>query len=121
MTTDLLKPEYRTIKGKRMVLLPQTDFEELLRKSDLWEPPLPDADADGNRPAEAYAAISLARHILRERRKFGLSQTELALLLGASRPKVNAALAVLESAGAVQRSGQDIVCEREMLGRLAEA
>ena len=56
-----------------------------------------------------------------QRLTLGMSQTELALLLGASRPKVNAALAVLESAGAVQRSGQDLVCEREMLGRLAEA
>lgn len=56
-----------------------------------------------------------------QRLTLGISQTELALLLGASRPKVNAALAVLESAGAVQRSGQVLVCDREMLGRLADA
>ena len=56
-----------------------------------------------------------------QRLTLGISQTELALLLGASRPKVNAALAVLESTGAVQRSGQVLVCDRELLGRLADA
>jgi DNA-binding XRE family transcriptional regulator len=82
MTTDTLKPEYRTIKGKRMVFLPETDFEELVRLADLWEPALPEADADGNRPADAYAAVSQARAILRARRKLGLSQAELARRAG---------------------------------------
>ena len=31
---------------------------ELVRKADLWEPQLPEADTEGNRPADAYAAIS---------------------------------------------------------------
>ena len=83
MTTDTLnKPEYRTIKGKRMVLLPEVDYEELVRRADLWEPALPDADAEGNRPADAYAAVSQARGILRARRKLGLSQVELARRAG---------------------------------------
>ncbi len=82
MTTDILKPEYRTIKGKRMVLLPEADFEELVHKADLWEPALPDADAQGNRPADEYAAVSQARAILRARRKLGLSQAELARRAG---------------------------------------
>lgn len=64
MTTDALRPEYRTVKGKRMVLLPEADFESLVRRADLWEPALPEADAQGNRPADEYAAISQARAIL---------------------------------------------------------
>ena len=82
MTTDTLKPAYRTIKGKRMVLLREADFEELVRLADLWEPALPAADAAGNRPADGYAAVSLARDILRARRKLGLSQVELARRAG---------------------------------------
>jgi CRP/FNR family transcriptional regulator, cyclic AMP receptor protein len=58
---------------------------------------------------------------LPQRLTLGMSQSELALLLGASRPKVNAALAMLESTGAVQRAGQDLVCDRAILGSLAEA
>ncbi len=55
-----------------------------------------------------------------QRITLGMSQSELALLLGASRPKVNAALAMLESAGAVQRTGQDLDCDREILSNLAD-
>ena len=51
---------------------------------------------------------------------FGLSQSELALHLGASRPKVNAALMMLEDCGAVTRDGDKFVCDCEELGRLAE-
>jgi ribosome-binding protein aMBF1 (putative translation factor) len=82
MTIDTLKPEYRTIKGRRVVLLSEAEFEELLHKADLGEPALPEADADGNRPADAYAAVSQARAILRARRKLGLSQAELARRAG---------------------------------------
>ena len=82
MTTDIIRPEYRTIKGKRMVLLSEAAFEELARRADLWDPALPSADADGNRPADAYAAVSQARAILRARRKLGLSQVELARRAG---------------------------------------
>lgn len=45
----------------------------------------------------------------------GMSQSELAMLVGASRPKVNAALAELEDAGAVRRDGQTIHCDLDML------
>lgn len=41
---------------------------------------------------------------------FTMSQSELALLIGASRPKVNTALSLLESNGAIKRSGQSILC-----------
>lgn len=47
--------------------------------------------------------------------ELGMSQSELAMLVGASRPKVNAALAELEDAGAVRRDGQKIHCDLDML------
>jgi hypothetical protein len=44
------KPQDLTVKGKRMVLLGQTEFEELQRRADLWEPALlaklPDQDSN---------------------------------------------------------------------------
>jgi CRP/FNR family transcriptional regulator, cyclic AMP receptor protein len=49
----------------------------------------------------------------------GMSQNELALLVGASRQKVNAALAVLEDAGAVKRTGSRVACNVVKLERLA--
>lgn len=39
-----------------------------------------------------------------------ISQSELALLVGASRPKVNAALGMLEQEGAIERRGQQVIC-----------
>jgi CRP/FNR family transcriptional regulator, cyclic AMP receptor protein len=48
-----------------------------------------------------------------------ISQSEIALLVGASRPKVNAALALLEAEGAITRKGQIIICNIESLGTLA--
>jgi CRP-like cAMP-binding protein len=50
----------------------------------------------------------------------GMSQGELALLIGASRQKVNAALAVLEEAGAVKRLDGLIECNALALERLAQ-
>ncbi len=41
---------------------------------------------------------------------FKMSQSELALLIGASRPKVNTALSLLEGSGAIKRDGQSIRC-----------
>ena len=49
----------------------------------------------------------------------GMSQGELAMLLGASRPKVNAALIALEDAGAIRRVGQEMDCNVEVLSQLA--
>jgi len=78
---EALKPRYLTVKGKRMVLLPQGDFEELLRKADLWEPELPQPDERGLYPLSVLAVIQ-ACDILRARRKLGLSQAELARRAG---------------------------------------
>lgn len=55
----------------------------------------------------------------RQRIELGLSQTELALLLGASRPKVNLALTALEQAGAIRRVAKEVECDTGLLEELA--
>jgi CRP-like cAMP-binding protein len=45
----------------------------------------------------------------------GMSQSELALLIGASRPKVNAALISLEDSGAIARKGSTLSCDLDSL------
>jgi len=51
--------------------------------------------------------------------ELGFSQGELAQLLGASRPKVNAALGTLESAGAVKRTLDRLFCDPAKLAEIA--
>ncbi len=70
-----------TVKGKRMVMLAETDFERLLMEADLWEPRRPDPLPNGNYPAEVVR-IDLAIDIIRERRGLGLTQAELARRAG---------------------------------------
>lgn len=48
-----------------------------------------------------------------------ISQSELALLIGASRPKVNAALALLEDGGAIERGEKAFVCDIDELETIA--
>jgi CRP/FNR family cyclic AMP-dependent transcriptional regulator len=48
-----------------------------------------------------------------------ISQSELALLIGASRPKVNAALSMLEDQGAIDRAGGKFTCHLEPLEDIA--
>ena len=48
------------------------------------------------------------------------SQGELAQLLGASRPKLNAALAALERAGSIGRTSDRLFCDRAKLAELAQ-
>jgi CRP-like cAMP-binding protein len=50
-----------------------------------------------------------------------MSQSELALLIGASRPKVNTALSLLETSGALERNGTQIVCDLVELQMIAGA
>ena len=50
-----------------------------------------------------------------------ISQSELALLIGASRPKVNAALALLEDGGAIKRSDGRFTCDIDDLEAIAGA
>ncbi len=51
--------------------------------------------------------------------ELGLSQGELAQLLGASRPKVNVAFGKLEQAGALRRTQDRIFCDPDMLEQIA--
>ena len=50
----------------------------------------------------------------------GMSQGELALLIGASRPKVNIALTMLEDMGGITRKGAKLVCNTDVLQNIAE-
>lgn len=50
----------------------------------------------------------------------GMSQGELALLIGASRPKVNIALTMLEDMGAITRAGSKLTCDTDLLQSIAE-
>jgi CRP/FNR family cyclic AMP-dependent transcriptional regulator len=50
----------------------------------------------------------------------GMSQGELALLIGASRPKVNIALTLLQDMGAITRNGSKLSCNTEVLQSIAE-
>jgi CRP/FNR family cyclic AMP-dependent transcriptional regulator len=50
----------------------------------------------------------------------GMSQGELALLIGASRPKVNIALTMLQDMGAITRSGSKLQCDTGVLESIAD-
>jgi DNA-binding XRE family transcriptional regulator len=76
------RPRSRVIDGKRMVMLEETEYQRLKQKADEWEPPLPEPNADGNYPALEYMLASMARDIIRHRRRLGLSQAELARRAG---------------------------------------
>ena len=50
-----------------------------------------------------------------------ISQSELASLIGASRQKTNAALGLLQDAGAISRRGRAMVCNAQKLADIASA
>lgn len=50
-----------------------------------------------------------------------LDQSEIAAILGASRPKLNRALASLEDEGAIRRDGRQLVCDIAVLSDIASA
>jgi DNA-binding XRE family transcriptional regulator len=64
------------------VLLSEAEYDRLRIKADEWEPLLPAPLPDGNYPALEALRVSLARKILRHRRRLGLAQTELARRAG---------------------------------------
>jgi len=53
--------------------------------------------------------------------ELGMSQNEVALLLGASRPKINEALGTLEKSGAINRTIDRIFCDPAKLGEIARS
>jgi CRP/FNR family cyclic AMP-dependent transcriptional regulator len=65
----------------------------------------------GGRKAESGKRVPL---------DLGFSQTELAQLLGASRPKVNAALGWLEENDAIKRTIDRIFCDPQKLSQIAQ-
>lgn len=72
----------KVVKGRRMVMLEEAEFDRLLLKADEWEPLMPEPDADGNYPALEALRVSLARKIIRDRRRLGLTQADLARRAG---------------------------------------
>jgi ribosome-binding protein aMBF1 (putative translation factor) len=76
--------ETMLIRGKRCVAIEEAELRRLERAAGRESPlpPLPPADAKGNRPALEYIQVSIARDIIRERRSLGLSQMQLAELAG---------------------------------------
>jgi len=73
---------YATMKmgGKSFVLVPAADFKAMQKARHV--PELPPADANGSRPAVAFADATIARSIVRDREAVGLSQAELAKAAG---------------------------------------
>lgn len=65
-----------TLDGKKYVVIPREEYERLAQAAEL--PSLPEPDENGLYPAAAYARASIARSIVRDRQKLGLSQAELA-------------------------------------------
>lgn len=75
-----------TIDGKRFVVVPQEEYErirELARElPGIVGPRLPKPDAAGNVPAVKFATAALARKLIRDRRRAGLTQADLARRAG---------------------------------------
>ncbi len=72
-----------TLGGQDYVIVPRIEFERLSGLAKAAElPPLPRPDKDGNYPAVEYSRASLARKLVAERARLGLSQQELADLAG---------------------------------------
>lgn len=67
------------VKGERYVLLPESEFEQLLHKSSAALPPV---DRRGRRPAVATARSILAQGVIQDRHAAGWSQSELARRAG---------------------------------------
>ena len=75
-------PDRLRRNGRQMVLLEESEYDRLLQKADEWEPLLPEPLPNGNYPAVEYLRASLARKIIRARRRAGLTQVELARRAG---------------------------------------
>jgi DNA-binding XRE family transcriptional regulator len=74
------------IKGERFVIVPESEYDKMQELTrELAEgngPPLPKPDARGNVPAIEYGRASLARKLIRDRRRVGLTQADLARRAG---------------------------------------
>ena len=83
--------EAMMIRGKRCVAIEEAELRRLERLAgrEAPLPPLPPADAKGNRPALEYVQASIARDIIKERRALGMSQSQLAKLAGVRQETVS--------------------------------
>lgn len=74
------------LDGKRYRLVPEDEYDRLISRQtpeqEAGLPPLPEPDPDGLVPAVEYLDASLARKLIRARRRVGLSQAELARRAG---------------------------------------
>ncbi len=72
--------------GKRYRLVPEDEYDRLISRQtpeqEAGLPPLPKPRPDGLVPAIEYLDASLARKLIRARRRAGLSQAELARRAG---------------------------------------
>lgn len=79
------------LAGQRMALLTESDYFKLCERAglptpELGLPPLPKELPGGGYPALEYARASIARDIVRTRRRLGLSQADLARRAGLPAP-----------------------------------
>jgi DNA-binding XRE family transcriptional regulator len=72
--------------GEEFVVLERAEYDRLRafeqKSEEVALPPLPAADANGNRPALEFVRVTIARDIIKERTALGLSQQELAKMAG---------------------------------------
>ena len=75
------KPAKLRLEGREYVIVARAEYERLRGLARLAEMPrAPKADERGNFPAVDYARASIARDVVRERLKLGLTQRDLAHL-----------------------------------------
>src|SRR5438445_13802009 len=86
MKTKTIAPQRLTIDGKKFVLLREQDFQMLATEADFLEPPMPQPLPSGNYPALETVRALVACSIIRQRRKLGWSQEELAKRAGVRLP-----------------------------------
>lgn len=68
-----------TIEGKRYVVIPEDEYETMVADK---LPPMPKADRKGRCPAVEAARAIMARQLIEDRQKAGMSQAELASRAG---------------------------------------
>jgi DNA-binding XRE family transcriptional regulator len=96
-----------TVARKKFAVIPYEDYQQLLegaKPDETGLPPLPKSLPNGNFPAREFMRASIARDIIKGRRKAGLSQAELARRAGVQpavlnrieRAKVDAATATVD-------------------------
>lgn len=67
-----------------------------------------------------YAVVQAPGEGRERRLDLGLSQSEIAAILGASRPKISLAFQALAATGAVRREGTTLICNVERLSGMAD-